>query len=263
VNVLNDAAWSLQAQAGKTVLLAFSGITWCGPCQAEAPGLQAVWQDFQSNTMFTMAIISGTFSGEENPASLMSAISNFGITFPVVPGATYWDNYDVGGVPTLYCLKWNAAQNRHDVGAVHVGAMNKDGIVAFLADCGVEPKSDPLGKQVWAAVWLMLFGGVGADGGGIGITPGGKPVPIGPWDPLRYLGPAGRDTLVGLAMAEMSGRIEDRALRERARKNGIETARAAVEKLARSEATMLEGNTREPLAWGPEDQKRVAAEKKR
>jgi hypothetical protein len=42
----------------------------------------------------------------------------------------------------------------------------------------------PRPGQLDVLVWLMLIGGIGVDGGGIGITPGGKPVPIDPWGPL-------------------------------------------------------------------------------
>ena len=48
---------------------------------------------------------------------------------------------------------------------------------------------------------MILFGGT-QDGGGLGLTPGGKPIPIDPWGPLskcqpkrsreRFVRPAGR-----------------------------------------------------------------------
>jgi thiol-disulfide isomerase/thioredoxin len=74
-DVVNNQAWSLQSFAEHHVLLAFSGITWCGPCMAEAPALEIVWQKLngKANVPFTMAIVSGMFGSPESPQALQNA----------------------------------------------------------------------------------------------------------------------------------------------------------------------------------------------
>lgn len=248
-DVVNNQPWALQDHAGKTVLLVCSGITWCGPCKKEAPSLEAVWNQLSGVTIppFTMAIISGGQGGvEEDPGALQNAINDFGITFPVVPGVSYWPQYKIEGVPTLYCLHWNDQSNQHEVGAVHIGASGTfeeitEEILNFLYGCGVT-KIIYQGGYL-AATYLMLFGGVSTDAGGWGITPGGKPIPIPPWDPLRPLSRAGSDALVGLAVAEMGGRLHDPELRNRIRQAGIQVAKASITRLDEASKAVTPGVT--------------------
>jgi thiol-disulfide isomerase/thioredoxin len=179
MDVVSNQPWALADQANKTVLLAFAGITWCGPCMKEAPALEAVWQELRGCTHppLAMAIISGKFSEEEDPQALQTAIANYGITFPVVPGASYWPTYKIEFVPTLYCLGWDEESKRHKVCAIKVGASGtteeiKQSILDFLYGCGLSDIAQRPDRY-WAAVYLLLFGGVGTGGGGGVVHRGG------------------------------------------------------------------------------------------
>jgi hypothetical protein len=78
----------------------------------------------------------------------------------------------------------------------------------------------------WALSIQILFGVVN-DGPGVGIRPGGGPIPIGPWDPLR-LTPAKRDVLLGLAVTELAALASSRASREEIEKAGFSVATKAL-----------------------------------
>ena len=83
----------------------------------------------------------------------------------------------------------------------------------------------------WSAVIRILFG-VTQDGGGVGIGPGGEPIPIDPWGPLRRLGAPQQDVLSALAVGELArliGHAESRSSVERA---AAAVLRTAVEELA-------------------------------
>jgi thiol-disulfide isomerase/thioredoxin len=265
-DVVSNQPWALADQANKTVLLAFAGITWCGPCMAEAPALEAVWQELRGCTYppLSMAIISGKFSEEEDPQKIQNAIANYGITFPVVPGTGYWPAYKIISVPTLYCLGWDEESDRHKVCAIKVGASGttleiKQSILDFLFGCGLS-RIARKPSTYWAAVYLLLFGGVGTGGGGVGITPGGEMIPIPPRDPLRYLGPAGRDALTGLAVAELSGQINDPDQRSRVLRDGLRTAQVAIQRLEELSTVDPARVTRGGAAWGRET---VASQQKK
>ncbi len=232
-DVVNNQPWSLADHANKTVLLAFSGITWCSYCESEAPELETVWQKLQGNPSFTMAIISGHFEEEEDSQALQQAIDHFGITFPVVPGASYWSAYNVKSVPLLYCLNWNEESNKHEVCNFHSGSSTAEEILDFLYSCGLTTQNTIKieTNNHWTAVLIALFGGADAGGGGIGITAGGKPVPIPPRDVMQSLGDAGRDVLTGLAVAEMAGHIRDPDSKRLIRLDGLHTAQAALKQL--------------------------------
>lgn len=78
----------------------------------------------------------------------------------------------------------------------------------------------PVDTHKWLAVMQILFGVVN-DGGGLAITPGGKPIPIDPWGPLRRLAPAKRDILLGLALSEMATIAHSGAAHDEIKKLGL------------------------------------------
>ena len=81
----------------------------------------------------------------------------------------------------------------------------------------------------WVSVVTILFGVVN-DAGGIVITPGGRPIPIDPWGPLR-LSPSKRDVLLGLAVTELAELTSNSTVRRELENVGIHTISKAVEQL--------------------------------
>lgn len=61
----------------------------------------------------------------------------------------------------------------------------------------------------YATLIYILFGVI-QDGGGLGLTPGGHPVPIDPWGPLMsVLEPGTKQALIGLLVRELGALVED------------------------------------------------------
>jgi hypothetical protein len=80
---------------------------------------------------------------------------------------------------------------------------------------------------------LYILFGVTTDGGGIVIGPDGKPIPIGPWDPLKVtLAPAKVDLLAGLAVTEFAAGLSDDASRAALERAGIGVMRAALQQIS-------------------------------
>jgi hypothetical protein len=170
--------------------------------------------------------------------SLAAAIQQFGITFPVLMSPGTDTAYQVEGVPTLYML-----DKTHTITAVHVGVPSFDpadikaAILEALGAC--DCKSMPVSiNRYWAAVVYILFGVI-QDGGGLVLTPGGKPIPI---DPMRGLGPAGRDALRALATAELSTQVENRAHGRAIRTAALTAAKASVDALLAGNAAHVVGS---------------------
>jgi peroxiredoxin len=225
IDVLTDQQFSLADHAGKCVVLIFSGLTWCPPCQAEAPHLAALWQELEGATLPPVQFVIVSVGDSD---SLPAVADNFGITFPVVQSPGTQQAYDVSAVPTAYFIDSNGT-----ICGVHVGFQGpadafKDGIREELEHCGCMPKKNLKIDRYWAATMTILFG-VTQDGGGIGITPGGKPIPIDPWGPLHGLGRHGQDAVRALAAAELATQLDDRASALAIRKSALTAARASID----------------------------------
>lgn len=255
MDLVTNTPWSLKAQADAHVLLAFTAITGSSPFDQEASALGAVWNTLNGNTdsPFKMAIIAG-YKGpgspppQETQQELKAAIQKFQITCPVVLAPQSWITYLLPNrkAPALYCLHWEAgAYTVPKMGGILSGIkpggtdkITQD-ILDFLDGCGVHkagiPRPDPfanLGGLLTLPVILMFIGGVLSDGGGWGIPfGGGRPIPVPPWDPLRFLGSAGRDALVGLAVAGIAGQIGNPDLRNQVWQAGIRAAKSSLDHL--------------------------------
>lgn len=90
----------------------------------------------------------------------------------------------------------------------------------------------------WAAVIRILFG-VTQDGGGLGIGPGGEPIPIDPWGPLKQLAGARQDILSALAVGELARLVVHAEARSGIERAAAAALRTAVEELA---ASLEDGN---------------------
>jgi len=69
---------SLSNFEGKVVLINFWA-TWCAPCRAEVPDLQAAYEAHQSNGFVVLGV-----NVEESPAVVEPFVAEFGMTYPVL-----------------------------------------------------------------------------------------------------------------------------------------------------------------------------------
>jgi peroxiredoxin len=212
VDAITGQTHSLSDYAGQVVLLIFSGPSWCPPCQFEAPILVDLWNEFsQSHTTPKVQFLMVSCFGNETPQNFKTAVENFGITFPALlnPNQTITNLYGVTGVPQLFVI--NTKQiicNTHGGASPPADAL-RDHIYNMLIGCGAsEPQSWKLDITKWAAVMTILFG-VTQGGGGLGYTPGGKPIPIDPSGPLMRLSAEKKDVLLQLAISELAKGVKD------------------------------------------------------
>ena len=188
----------------------------------------------------------------ESPQQFKTAVENFGMTFPALlnPDQAITEQYEVAGVPTLFVVNTQQKICNIHVGAAPPADAVRDHIYNMLIGCGAAvPKSLKLDLSKWAAVMTILFG-VTQDGGGLGITPGGEPIPIDPWGPFMRLSAAKKDVLLQLAISEMAKGVKDYKTASGIETTALKGAEAAMQKitqlnaLAPSEMTPISMNPR-------------------
>ncbi len=196
--VTNGVPISLHNYLHKPVVLAFSGLAWCPPCQLEAPILQEIWQSHGSSVQFIIVNING------DPAKLPAAIQQFGLTMPVIDDTDLliakdyiFDGTPQTGtsysVPHVFVLKPSPepppllpSQADH-----YVVCSRKDGAVGPEAAL----KAD-LASRVEACI--------PASGSRPGYWEEFDPIPWLDPGPLRLLTPEKRDVLISLGIGELA-----------------------------------------------------------
>lgn len=245
-DVTTGVSYTLSQFTGRVVLVAFSGPSWCGPCKFEAPVLHDLWADIAQQhcnppPQFIMVGV------EETQQSLKTAVAGFGITFPALFDANgaIANSYGVNAVPNLFVIGPDQKVCNILLGASPPASALYDEIKNALLACGACPqKSNGPDISRWAAVMTILFGVV-QDGGGEGLTPGGRPIPIGPWGPLYALTPAKQNVLVSLAISELSKSMKDSGAAKEIEVAALRSAEASIK------ASLARASREAPLQGQP------------
>jgi thiol-disulfide isomerase/thioredoxin len=100
---------SMTAAKGKTVVLNFWA-TWCGPCRAEMPSLQALHDKVKGEGVQFYLVSS------EDPATVKAFAAKEGYTMPVYTASGHPDVYDTAGIPATFILSPGGRIMRRQVG---------------------------------------------------------------------------------------------------------------------------------------------------
>jgi peroxiredoxin len=100
LGALDGSRRSLSSFKGKVVLLSFWA-TWCGPCKAELPSIQALYNKMSAKGLVVLAVDLG-----EGKAKVAQFVREYGLTFPVLldTDASVGSSYGASSIPTNYLI---------------------------------------------------------------------------------------------------------------------------------------------------------------
>ncbi len=113
---------------GQVVMLNFWA-TWCEPCRAEMPLLEARFRDLESSGLLVVGV------NFDEPVDVVRAFqAELGLTFPVVldPGGRVQAQYQVLGYPTTFFVDRSGV-----IQVVHIGSMDEAQLGAYLREMGL------------------------------------------------------------------------------------------------------------------------------
>jgi len=94
---------------------------WCGPCVAEMPDLQRLYEEYSDDGFMLL----GMFSME---AGVAETIVDTGVTYPMLHYSTDFDSFQTGYVPTTIMVDSNGVL----VGGPYVGINSYEGWAAII-----------------------------------------------------------------------------------------------------------------------------------
>jgi cytochrome c biogenesis protein CcmG, thiol:disulfide interchange protein DsbE len=127
---LDGSVVRLSDLRGKVVLVNFWA-TWCGPCKAEMPDLQAVYEQHKDQ-LIVLAVNAESASVEETRRLVTDFRDELNLTFPIVldtPEGAVFNQYKLQGLPDSFFVDRNGI-----IRSVSIGPMNKETILKKLEE---------------------------------------------------------------------------------------------------------------------------------
>ncbi len=112
VQTMGGVTSKLSDQRGKIVLLNFWA-TWCPPCRAEMPAIEALWKRTKDKGLTVMGVSVG-----EDPAKVRDFITSQGYSYPIFvdPSGALGTAFGASAIPTTYILDKTGAAIAGKVG---------------------------------------------------------------------------------------------------------------------------------------------------
>jgi peroxiredoxin len=154
---LDGGVSALSEFRGKVVLLNFWA-TWCGPCRAEMPSLEALSHQFPSQD-FVVVGISTDYEGSQ---IVQPFTDSFGLTFPILldPEMQVNDKFEIRSLPTSIVLDRRGVIRHKFFGAMDWNTPKNHDLVRVLVAEPAAAPAPPAAKGAGAGLPAVTASGI-------------------------------------------------------------------------------------------------------
>lgn len=119
----------LSGLRGRPLWLTF-GASWCQPCRAENPDIQAAYESFRAKGLRVLAIYI-----QDEASTIRDYASRAGLTYPMVDDADtrIASSYRIVGIPSHFFIDSSGVLR-----AIRIGTLDPEGMEANLAEIDVD-----------------------------------------------------------------------------------------------------------------------------
>lgn len=123
LQTLDGTAVSLADYQGDVVVINFWA-TWCPPCRAEMPGIQAVYETYKADGLTVLAV-----NAQEDTDTIQAFLQETGFTFPVLPDpyGQAIRAYGVRSFPATFILNRDG-----NIDTIHQGQITPEDLEAIV-----------------------------------------------------------------------------------------------------------------------------------
>ena len=122
LQLFDGSQLSLPSLRDQVIVVNFWG-SWCEPCREEAPILEKVWQEYQSQGVTFVGI-----AYKDTEGKARAFLDEFDITYPnaLDPGNRVARSYRVQGVPETFFIK------DREIASLYIGPLSEDQLVTRI-----------------------------------------------------------------------------------------------------------------------------------
>jgi peroxiredoxin len=123
-------AYTLSSLRGQAVLINIWA-TWCPPCRAEMPSIQALYQEYRSQGLVVLGINSTI---QDDPLEIAPFLEEYGLTFPILLDETgeVTRAYEVRALPSSFFIDRQGRINEVVIGGPMSSALLRTRIEEIL-----------------------------------------------------------------------------------------------------------------------------------
>jgi peroxiredoxin len=105
--------------------------TWCGPCRAEMPAIEKIYNEYKDDGLVVLAV---NMTYTDSVSDIAPFVEEYGLTFPILLDTNYsvGSSYQLRSLPSSFFIDRNGMINKVVIGGPMAGALLRTRVEEIL-----------------------------------------------------------------------------------------------------------------------------------